>query len=189
MTDSPETRQNPLMTVVTPELVQRIVAQFPVSLYGMHGVNHWARVLENGLALAKLTGAREDVVQLFAVFHDSRRINEGTDPAHGRRGADLAKAVRGEWFELDDSGMFALWEACAYHSDGLFEHSDPTVATCWDADRLDLGRVGIRPDPRKLCTDAARDPKVMGWAVPRGSNGHVPDWVRDTWGLAAPARP
>ncbi len=188
MTDSGKVRQNLGMSIATPGLIQRIVAQFPVSLYGMHGVTHWARVLENGLALAKLTGAREDVVQLFAVFHDSRRINEGTDPAHGRRGADLAKQVRGDWFELDDSGMFALWEACAYHSDGRAAHTDPTIATCWDADRLDLGRVGIRPDPRKLCTDAARDPKVMRWAVPRGDAGQLPDLVRDLWGLAAPAR-
>ena len=28
--------------------------------------------------------------------------------------------------------------------------------TFYDADRLDLGRVGIIPDPRRLCTDAAK---------------------------------
>ena len=29
--------------------------------------------------------------------------------------------------------------------------------TCWDPDRLDLGRVGITPNPRYLCTDAAKN--------------------------------
>jgi uncharacterized protein len=41
------------------------------------------------------------------------------------------------------------------------------VQTCWDADRLDLGRVGKRPDPRRLCTPAARDRDVIEWAYRR----------------------
>jgi len=32
-----------------------------------------------------------------------------------------------------------------------------TVATCWDADRLDLGRVGIKPDARYLFSDEAKE--------------------------------
>ena len=36
------------------------------------------------------------------VFHDSRRVNEGTDPGHGRRGAELAVAFRDEWFTISD---------------------------------------------------------------------------------------
>jgi len=31
-----------------------------------------------------------------------------------------------------------------------------TVATCWDADRLDLGRVDIKPDTRYLFSDEAK---------------------------------
>lgn len=33
--------------------------------------------------------------------------------------------------------------------------------------RLDLGRVGIGPAPRRLCTDAARDEGVIEWAYAR----------------------
>ena len=40
--------------------------------------------------------------------------------------------------------MELLIEACKYHSDG-FTEADITVQTFRDADRLDLGRVGIRP--------------------------------------------
>jgi len=42
--------------------------------------------------------------------------------------------------------------------------ADATIATCWDADRLDLGRVGTMPRPERLCTEAARDPWVIAWA-------------------------
>jgi uncharacterized protein len=49
---------------------------------GHHGIAHWARVLENGLGLAGETGANIEVVRLFAILHDSPRINEGTDPDH-----------------------------------------------------------------------------------------------------------
>ena len=42
--------------------------------------------------------------------------------------------------------------------------ADPTVLTCWDADRLDLGRVGITPRAEKLCTSAACNPAVMAKA-------------------------
>jgi len=31
------------------------------------------------------------------------------------------------------------------------------VGACWDADRFNLWRVGIEPDPRYLSTPAARD--------------------------------
>jgi hypothetical protein len=33
--------------------------------------------------------------------------------------------------------------------------SDPTLAVCLDADRLNLGRVGITPDPLRLSTSTA----------------------------------
>ena len=35
------------------------------------------------------------------------------------------------------------------------------VQTCWDADRLDLGRVGIYPDAQFLCTNTAKYPAFI----------------------------
>ena len=46
------------------------------------------------------------------------------------------------------------------HSDGHIE-GDPVLRACWDADRLDLWRVGIEPDPQRLCTAHARKPEVL----------------------------
>ena len=52
--------------------------------------------------------------------------------------------------------VLLLAYACRHHSDGRVD-ADVSVQACWDADRLDLVRVGIRPDPDRLCTPAARD--------------------------------
>jgi uncharacterized protein len=133
---------------------------------GIHGLPHWRRVRENGLALAERTGADVRVVELFAWLHDSRRLNDGRDPAHGARAEAFARSLRGTLVHLDDPAFELLAYACRHHTDGL-RRGDPTVLTCWDADRLDLGRVGIRPDPRYLCTDAAKDREMLKWAYRR----------------------
>lgn len=172
--------------LVGSELIGRILAQHALTPFGMHGVGHWARVLQNGLLLAERSGADTKLVQLFAVFHDARRINDGTDPDHGRRGAALAEARRGDWFDLDDADMERLWDACALHSDGLTEHPDLTVRTCWDADRLDLGRVGITPRRERLATKAACLTDVFEPAVERGRGGEIPGFVEEVWGLEIP---
>lgn len=124
------------------------------------------RVLNNGRKLSPLTGANLTVVELFAVFHDSRRLNEGHDPEHGLRGAQFAAEMRGEWFDTSDEEMDLLYYACNYHSDGLTE-ADITIQTCWDADRLDLGRVGKTPIPNYLCTEAAKSTEILTWAYER----------------------
>ncbi len=153
---------------------------------GDHGLTHWARVFENGLWLCETTGGCTDVVSLFAVFHDSRRINECTDPDHGLRGAEFAAELCGELFELSDHKFELLFTACEGHTRER-THPNITVQTCWDSDRLDLGRVGITPHPRKLCTDAAKSKDMLRWADGRGSFRYVPSLIADTWGIDVPA--
>ncbi len=108
------------------------------------------------------------------------RFVDGIDPGHGRRGADLARSLRGRVFDLDDTAFELLTEACETHTDGLRE-GDFTVRVCWDADRLDLGRCLIAPDPERLATPAARDPRILAWADERAHDQHVPSLVRDIW--------
>jgi uncharacterized protein len=143
-----------------------VLDQSSLSREGFHSIKHWARVLGNGKRLAAETGANLKVVELFAVFHDSRRENEGFDPDHGLRGAEFAKSMRGVWFDLSDGEMDLLFEACLNHSKGITD-GDITVQTCWDADRLDLGRVGTRPDPKYLCTAPAKTADMLNWAYSR----------------------
>ncbi|MHB8834280.1 MAG: HD domain-containing protein [Candidatus Methylomirabilia bacterium] len=146
--------------------IAAVRAQYRLDWDGIHGRAHWERVLENGLRLAGLTGARTDVVELFAYFHDACRHNDSRDPEHGARGAELARSLAGTVFDLDPQGLALLVEACTGHTRGETV-AEATVATCWDADRLDLARVGKTPRPELLCTDAARDPAIIAWACGR----------------------
>ena len=121
-----------------------------------HGPDHWQRVENNGVRIIAGAGAGDvTVVRLFAVLHDSQRTNEFHDPEHGQRAADWARAIRRELFELDDERFEQLQYALIWHDKGKV-NDDPTIGACWDADRLDLPRVGIQPHPRLMSTPFAR---------------------------------
>lgn len=160
-------------------LIRAVFEQYTLPLSGVHGPAHWARVWENGIRLSRRTGADPEVVGLFAILHDSRRFNEGRDPRHGSRAAHFAKSLRGVHLFLDRDKFDLLSEACSFHTNGLIE-ADITVQTCWDSDRLDLGRVGITPDPVRLCTDAARGPELIAWATRMARTGFRPP-LMDSW--------
>jgi uncharacterized protein len=164
----------------TAAIIQEILESYALPVRGLHSVGHWARVLENGLRLASATGARAEVVALFALFHDSRRVSDGWDDGHGLRGAEYARTMRGSLIHLGDRDFELLYEACRLHSDGRVQ-GDLTLQACWDADRLDLGRVGATPKPHLLCTDAACE--LLEWAHQRAVSGYMPEIVADVWGL------
>lgn len=163
-------------------ILNAVLEDYALPLDGDHGVAHWARVLENGLRLAGETGANIEIVSLFAVLHDSRRISEVSDPEHGPRAAEFAKELRGNLIELGDHDFRLLYRACEGHT---HERTDPdiTIQTCWDSDRLDLGRVGIMPHPSRLCTEVAKRRETIMWADGRASFGVVPNFVAEEWGI------
>ena len=165
------------------DLVDAIMAQYALPWKGRHGVAHWARVLENGRRLAEQVGAKLEVVEFFAVFHDSRRFGEKKDPGHGKRGAVLAAELRGSHFDLSDGDFALLTEACELHTDGHTE-ADVTIQTCWDSDRLDLGRIGREIDKRYLCTEAAKADEMIAWANDRSRSGFAPSLIAEEWGLS-----
>lgn len=166
--------------MVTAELVARLRAQYALRWHGPHGVCHWARVRENGLRIALITGAKTEIIELFSVFHDAGRVSEGSDPEHGPRGAALAASLRGEIYSLPDDDFELLFAACADHT-RMLTHRDITVQTCWDADRLDLGRVGVTPRPEYLSTALAKDPEFIAWANQRSARFMVPEIVSREW--------
>ena len=137
-------------------LIAVISKQFHAGASSVHGPAHWRRVELNGLLLSTETGADTLVTRLFAWFHDSKRENDGTDPDHGRRGADYAASLRGKLFDLDNQSYDNLIYACTWHTDRDFT-DDPTIGTCWDSDRLDLGRVGIIPSEDFMNTEFGKE--------------------------------
>jgi len=147
-------------------LIRKIRARFALNWNGIHGAAHWARVWVNGQRVGPSVSADLGVVELFAWLHDSCRQDDARDPDHGPRAAVWARSLRGEFFKLDDARFELLTAACELHTRGETV-ADPTVMTCWDADRLDLGRVGIEPNPKYLCTPLAKTPETIQWGLRR----------------------
>ena len=136
-------------------IYDRVLHDTLVGRSSIHGPRHWARVERNGLYLSQFNSADPTTVRLFALLHDSMRVNDGTDPEHGSRAAEYAATLRSDFLRLDDDVFDVLAYSLRWHTEGN-EVLDDTVATCWDADRLDLGRVGITPDPELLFTAEAK---------------------------------
>jgi len=136
-------------------LLKAVLAQFRISRHGVHGPSHWARVRSHAFTVGKATGADLLVVELFAFLHDSQRENEWIDPHHGSRAAEYASSLNQNFFDLNGDQLDMLCHAMRGHSDGGI-HSDATIQTCWDADRLDLGRVGTKPKARYLSVEGAK---------------------------------
>jgi uncharacterized protein len=92
------------------------------------------------------------VVKAFAYIHDVERDNESDDWQHGPRAALLVDEIRSTVLcFLNDQEIEQLKEACRLHT-LRYKTEDATVNACFDADRLDLGRVGITPNPDKMAT-------------------------------------
>ena len=128
----------------------------------VHGEEHWRCVAASGLALAdSLSGCDRELVLLFGLLHDTRRENEHVDPQHGPRAAAWARELAHDGvLVLDERRLELLCHAVSLHTDGLVS-DDPTVAACWDADRLHLPRVSIDPDPARFSTVLARRPEAL----------------------------
>ena len=118
----------------------------------VHGLEHWDRVYDNGQKLLT-PEVHSIVVELFAYLHDSCRVDDYTDIHHGKRAAEWIKTLRHTYLkELSDEDFDLLCEACRLHTT-THKTGDPTIDACFDSDRLDLWRVGIIPDPKRMATE------------------------------------
>ncbi len=91
------------------------------------------------------------------------------DPHHGKRAIEYIKRLNiGGVFHLNDKQLEQLMFACEHHSNHRIKSEDITIQTCWDADRLDLYRVGEIPYDKFLNTevaktDEAKEFSLRGW--------------------------
>lgn len=114
-----------------------------------HGPRHWRDVARLALWITyRRTHADREVLLLFAAMHDTQRLNEYDDPEHGARAAELIPDLP---IDLTSEQTDKLSVALRDHDKGG-THEDLTIGTCWDADRLTLGRVGINPHPSYFST-------------------------------------
>ncbi|MCK5016344.1 MAG: hypothetical protein KAS32_04655 [Candidatus Peribacteraceae bacterium] len=145
------------MQLITNELVSHLLKEFKLEWNGMHGLDHWMRVHDNGLWIATQDeNVNTKVVALFGILHDAGRIEEIGDQEHGSRSSRKVEELNGEFFELEKDELDLLIYACLMHPYPIVSYEN-TVGACWDADRLDLTRTGIKVNPRYLSTDIAKD--------------------------------
>lgn len=162
----------PTTALTVAPLAQAVAAQFALPLRCVHGIAHWARVLENGLRLAPLTGADAQVVGLFAMLHDARRRNNSHDPDHGKRAAGLAATLRGKCFFCSDRQFEQLAFACAHHTDGHTD-GDVTAQTCW----CSFSPCCCTWSPVSLLL-ANRSRRVLSACFARAREAGTPHWLR-----------
>lgn len=162
-----------------PTILNAVVQRSTCADSRIHGIDHWKRVAATGVHLAdKTVGADAQVVVTFGILHDSLRLFERHDPDHGLRASLLANELRDEGvIKLDDTRMDVLCYALEHHDRGRIS-SDPTVGCAWDADRLDLPRVGVHPMLSLLSTEAARR------FVSRGSIATDGSWRQSSFPVA-----
>ena len=113
-----------------------VMSVFQCGPNSIHGPMHWQRVEAFGLRIAESSGADLTVVRLFALLHDSCRLNDGYDFDHGTRAAELLDRIVPTVFALDRDRLALLKQAIRLHTSGQTTE-DPTIGTCWDADRLE----------------------------------------------------
>lgn len=129
---------------------------FDVKLHG--GFTHQKRVEENILILSEYMGISEEEITPFldfAYWHDTIRLNYGYDPEHGKRAAETLRKNRDHFNlqNISDEDVDRLCFACEHHTN-MHKSGDLLVDICFDADRLDLSRVGVQPDPQFMATEA-----------------------------------
>jgi uncharacterized protein len=137
------------------EIFQAAVAQMSLYPFGIHGPIHWHRVYDNCLNLyymetgEQATDTYDWFFYNFAMMHDCCRVSDHADIEHPYAAAKLIPD--------GDPGTFndMLKIAIQNHSTGS-RSEEPLIAMCWDADRLDLPRVNIVPDPKFMSTKSGQ---------------------------------
>ena len=99
-------------------------------------------------------------------LHDCCREDDRSDPEHGPRAAEFTETLRNTHIIADDAEFSKLIIAIRDHT-LVLHSSDVDIATCWDADRLDIGRVRIKPHKKYLNTSIAKEDWMINWAYKR----------------------
>jgi uncharacterized protein len=135
-------------------LVHRVMTDSTALGLVHHGPKHWLNVATNGIKLAKAEGENPLFCEMFGLLHDCRRHDDSADKGHGRRAATYMRAIR-TMIPLGGGDFKRLSYALMWHDDRIHT-PDLGIGCCWDADRLDLPRVGVITDPNYLNTGTAR---------------------------------
>jgi uncharacterized protein len=122
-----------------------------------HGPEHWDTVGLNAAILLSANNLNPITGFVFGTLHDCLRENEEDDPYHGHRAAGWIKNNRKRLKKLDltEDEIDCLEYAALIHHTGETPDHGTIEGCCTDADRLDLGRVGISLNSRLFSSNQA----------------------------------
>ncbi|HBG14571.1 MAG TPA: hypothetical protein DDW96_04515 [Synergistaceae bacterium] len=119
----------------------------------LHGIPHLRRVAILSGRLSKAVGEDVESAVVMGFLHDSARKNDGNDIEHAHDSAILARELIERFFPHLD--VDRICDAIEGHADGEVT-KDPLTACLWDADRLELKRIGRTIDTELLSTKVAK---------------------------------
>lgn len=141
----------------------------------LHGDKHWRAVAAAGIEIAGNNFEQRAVALAFGMIHDCQRLNDDWDPEHGLRAASWASRSQQLAGLIGKEGRNLVSQACLDHENG-FTSNDETIGLCWDADRINLWRVGVCPDQRFFSV-------LSGSAFEQMSVKYIDAWHRPPdWG-------
>lgn len=171
---------------VSLDRLRYIIAAWPlVGTETLHGPDHWARVSRNAQHILTFSFPHQRMallrgVKLFALMHDCQRLDEGYDTMHG---AHAAAFLRTHFTticpELSPELIERVAMVCQEHTIrqpwDCYAKQDPELqilmAICLDADRLDLTRLRINPNPKFLFTSTGKDYARQPFPIPEPTAG------------------
>ncbi len=164
-------KKEDVYNIIPKIILENIIENFALDIDQEHGYFHWVRVINNGLTIAKETGANPKIILVFGFFHDVERENEFDDFEHGLRGGELMLSYRDQ-INLTDEEIQKAYQACKGHTDQL-HNIDIDIGTCYDADRLDLYRVGKTPSEDYLNNEYSKEQKTIDDAIRRTMSNEI----------------
>lgn len=165
-----------VFNVLPKKTLIKLYNHFRLDINGVHGYNHWVRVVQNGIEISKEMGTSRKQAIIFGFFHDIERYNDDEDPEHGARGADFMLSLKSE-INLTEKELESVFLGCEGHN---FRKNikDLEIGACWDADRLDLYRSEIIPDPAYLNSTYTKRKDSIEKAMKR-SKEDIPLWAKE----------
>jgi hypothetical protein len=138
-----------------------------------HGMQHAENTMDLAGRIGRAEGGDIFAIRAAALLHDIGRVNIFSDPAHGRRGAALAREILDRLDIPVDRTLVCL--VIARHDDGEDDPGEPIELTVVkDADRLELLRIA--PDYLDIDRLATREALRQ---VPHALRLHYPDGMEE----------
>ena len=160
---------------------------------GLHGMGHAARVLVWAGVIGRCQRAKGqrvdiDVARQAAVLHDVRRLDDGRDPAHGRRCRSwIDSGACPRLHDWDPVRRALVGWCCEWHvpADAAAPSMPPELACLKDADALDRVRLGPgHLNVQLLRTESAATLVDAAAFLCHASQAH-PDYRHDPWTAVA----